>query len=148
MLHFKPLYQSNVPSPASHSQGTIDLGRSLSAGFCCPLFLLRVMYSNLKPGSRAGRNGGGILNCEMSPRGGLPGSPNHPAVHEISENMGWKREGASRRRELILMAFLPLPYLPPSAKLLPYIDLVNVAVDMAILYILYIAFLAGQWLHS
>ena len=30
------------------------------------------------------------------------------------------------------MAFLPLPYLPPPAKLPPYIDLVNVAVDMAI----------------
>ena len=89
------------------------------------------MYSNLKLGSRAGRNGGGVLKCEMSPRGGLPLSPNHPAVHEISENMGWKREGASRR-ELILMAFLPLPYLSPSAKLLPYIDLVNVAVDIVI----------------
>ena len=101
------------------------------------------MYSNLKPGSRAGRNGGGILNCEMSPRGGLPGSPNHPAVHEISENMGWKREGASRR-ELILMAFFPLPYLSPSAKLLPYIDLVHVAADRAILQIV---FMADQWLH-
>ena len=46
----------NVLSPASHSQDTIDLGRSLSASLSCPLLLLflPLMYSNLKPGSRAG----------------------------------------------------------------------------------------------
>ena len=93
------------------------------------------MYSNLKLGSRAGRNGGGVLNCEMSPRGGLPLSPNHPAVpavHEISENMGWKREGASRREGVDFNGLPPAPLSPSSCETPSfYIDLVNVAVDMA-----------------